>query len=93
MRYKIRTTSTFRADVKLAVRRGEDMEVLDDIVTALAAGERLPVRCKDHALRGKWRGHRECHIAPDRLLVYRKIDRVLVLVLVSTGSHSDIFKK
>ena len=46
-----------------------------------------------HALTGNWSGHRECHIQPDWLLVYRIEDDVLVLTLARTGTHSDLFGK
>ena len=59
----------------------------------LAMGETLPDKHKDHALTGNWVGHRECHILPDWLLIYRIEDEVLVLTLARTGTHSDLFGK
>ncbi|WP_409144081.1 type II toxin-antitoxin system YafQ family toxin [Facklamia hominis] len=47
---------------------------------------------RDHSLVGNYKGTRECHIEPDFLLIYEKIEEVLVLTLVRTGSHSDLFK-
>ena len=67
------------------------MELLEEVITLLAMGEPLPLRNKDHSLSGEWVGHRECHILPDWLLVYRIEDDVLVLTLTRTGSHSDLF--
>lgn len=67
------------------------IELLERVVELLAAGETLPEKNKDHALTGNWVGHRECHILPDWLLVYRVEDDVLVLTLTRTGSHSDLF--
>ena len=55
--------------------------------------EPIPEKHKDHALSGDWSGHRECHILPDWLLVYRIDEGVLVLTLVRTGTHSDLFSK
>ncbi len=69
------------------------MDLLDDIIRALSRGEPLPEKNKDHALSGSWEGHRECHILPDWLLVYRIEDDVLVLTLTRTGTHSDLFGK
>ena len=57
----------------------------------LTNGEPLDAKYKDHQLSGNWIGHRECHIQPDRLLVYRYEDDVLVLTLTRTGTHSDLF--
>ena len=48
---------------------------------------------RDHELTGNWVGHRECHIQPDWLLIYRIEDDVLVLTLARTGTHSDLFSK
>ena len=59
----------------------------------LTAGEPLPEKNRDHALTGDWVGHRECHIQPDWLLVYRVQNDVLVLTLTRTGTHSDLFGK
>ena len=90
-KYTIKLTTQFKKDYKLAVKRGLKMNLLEDLVTALAMGESLPEKNKDHALTGNWTGHRECHILPDWLLVYRIENDVLVLTLTRTGSHSDLF--
>ena len=93
MKRDIVWTSRFKKDYKLAMKRHLDMDLLDDIIRALSRGETLPEKNKDHELTGDWVGHRECHILPDWLLVYRIEDDVLVLTLSRTGSHSDLFGK
>ncbi|MCC2255615.1 type II toxin-antitoxin system YafQ family toxin [Ruminococcus sp. CLA-AA-H200] len=92
-KYIVKPTTQFRKDYKLAVKRGLKIDLLKDIIAALAMGEKLPEKNKDHALTGNWVGHRECHILPDWLLIYRIEDEVLVLTLARTGSHSDLFGK
>lgn len=92
-KYIVKPTTQFKKDYKLAVKRGLKIDLLKDIVAALAMGEKLPEKNKDHALTGNWVGHRECHILPDWLLIYRIEDDVLVLTLARTGSHSDLFGK
>lgn len=92
-KYTVKLTTQFKKDYKLALKRGLKIDLLEDIVTALAMGESLPEKNKDHALTGNWTGHRECHILPDWLLVYRIENDVLVLTLARTGSHSDLFGK
>ena len=92
-KYTVKPTAQFRKDYKLAIKRGLKIDLLEDVVTALAMGEALPEKHKDHALSGNWVGHRECHILPDWLLVYRMEDDVLVLTLTRTGTHSDLFGK
>lgn len=87
----VKFTSQFKKDYKQAVKRGLKIELLDAVVAALAMGEPLPEKNRDHPLTGGWEGHRECHILPDWLLVYRIEDDVLVLTLVRTGTHSDLF--
>ena len=84
-------TTRFKKDYKLAMKRHMNMDLIDDIIRALSRGEKLPEKNKDHPLTGNWIGHRECHILPDWLLIYRIEDDVLVLTLARTGSHSDLF--
>ena len=92
-KYIVKPTTQFKKDYKLAVKRGLKIDLLKDIIAALAMGEKLPEKNKDHALTGNWVGHRECHILPDWLLIYRIEDDVLVLTLARTSSHSDLFGK
>ncbi len=86
-------TTQFKKDYKLALKCHLNIDLLDDIIRALSRSETLPEKNKDHALSGDWVGHRECHIQPDWLLVYRIEDDVLVLTLARTGTHSDLFGK
>ena len=86
-------TTQFKKDYKSALKRHMDIELLDNIIRSLSRGETLPEKNKDRALTGAWVGHRECHIQPDWLLVYRIEDDVLVLTLSRTGTHSDLFGK
>ncbi|MFZ0961512.1 MAG: type II toxin-antitoxin system YafQ family toxin [Terriglobia bacterium] len=79
----------FRRDVKLAQRRGKQMSKLRELILLLAEGSPLPARYKDHPLAGEWKHHRDCHLEPDWLLIY-KIDNE-DLYLVRTGTHSDLF--
>ena len=84
-------TSQFKKDYKLAIKRGYRIEELDRVITMLANNLILPVKYKDHELSGAWKGFRECHIEPDWLLIYRVINNDLILTLIRTGSHSDLF--
>ena len=86
-------TNQFKKDYKLAIKRHLNIDLLDDIVRKLAACEPLPAKNKDHPLSGNWIGHRECHIQPDWLLVYKVENDLLVLTLSRTGTHSDLFGK
>lgn len=87
----IKWTSEFKKDYKLMKKRGMNLDLLKVVIDTLAMCEPLPEKYRDHALTGNWLGHRECHIQPDWLLVYRIEKNVLVLNLVATGTHGDIF--
>lgn len=93
MNREIVWTTQFKKDYKLALKRHLNIELLDNLIRVLSRGETLPEKNKDHALTGDWIGHRECHILPDWLLVYRIEDDILVLTLARTGTHSDLFGK
>ncbi len=87
----VKPTAVFRKDYKLAIRRGLKIELLDAVIETLAMGNTLPTENRDHELSGNWKGHRECHIQSDWLLIYRIENDVLVLTLSRTGTHSDLF--
>ena len=89
--YVIKPTSRFGKDVKLAKKRGYDLNLLAEIIKKLAAGEELPPKNRDHQLVGNYSGCRECHITPDWLLVYEYEEGDLILFLTRTGTHSDLF--
>lgn len=92
-KYTVKPTSQFKKDYKLAMKRGLDISLLEDIIGKLALGESLPEKNRDHALSGNWNGYRECHILPDWLLIYKLEDNVLILTLARTGTHSNLFNK
>ena len=92
-KYIVKPTTQFKKDFKLAMKRSMKIELLEEMIAMLAMGETLPDKHKDHDFTGNWVGHRECHILPDWLLIYRIEDEVLVLTLARTGTHSDLFGK
>ena len=93
MKRKIIWTARFKKDYKLMMKRQLDIDLLDDIIRTLARGETLPLKNKDHELTGRWVGHKECHIQPNWLLIYRIDDDFLILTLSRTGTHSDLFDR
>ena len=88
---KIVPSHRFKRDLKTAQKRGLDMGLLRVVVNALAAGEKLDSKYRDHDLTGDYAGFRECHIQSDWLLVYRIEQEELELFLFRTGTHSDLF--
>lgn len=91
MKYKIKVTNRFKRDIKLAKKQGRSVDKLFEIVQKIANGETLELKYRDHALSGNFKNARECHIEPDFLLIYEKIENVLVLSLIRARSHSDLF--
>ena len=91
MMYNLRFTNKMQRNIKLMKKRGKDLEKLKVVLNILQKGQELPTKYKDHPLSGNFSGCRECHIEPDWLLVYEIIDKELVLLLLTTGSHSDLF--
>lgn len=91
MKYRIVPSTKFKKDLKLIIKRGYNISLLDAVVELLANGEPLSEKYRDHALSGNFAGCRECHITPDWLLVYELSDAELLLYLTRTGTHSDLF--
>lgn len=75
------------------MKRGLDIRLLEDVITTLAMGLPLPEKNRDHALTGNWAGHRECHVLPDWLLVYRIDDGVLVLTSQRRSGAENCLKR
>lgn len=80
----------FRKDIKLAQKRGKDMDKFKTVAKLLIEGEALPIKYRDHPLVGNWARHRECHIEPDWLLIYRL--QAEEIIFERTGSHADLFR-
>lgn len=83
-------TKKCRKGLDLAKKRGLDLDDFFGIVRMIQRREPLPPRCRDHALSGNRRGLRDCHIRPDWVLIYEIDEDELVLLLVETGTHSDL---
>ncbi len=83
----------FKRDYRLALKRGLDPKKLEEVITLLCAETPLPERYRDHALVNSrnYKDMRECHIQPDWLLIYKVVRETLILELIRTGSHSDLF--
>lgn len=88
---QLKQTSAFKKDLRRMAKRGADMEPLDTVISMLLRQEKLPEKYCDHPLTGDWAGYRDCHIAPDWVLIYRVEQSTLVLLATRTGTHSDLF--
>ena len=91
--YTIRFTGEFKRQMKLCERRGYDMELLRTAIRILSTEGKLPEMYQPHLLHGNREGQWECHIQPNWLLVWEQHDKELVLVMLNTGTHSDLFGK
>ena len=92
MKYTVHYTSRFKKSLKRAQQlNGFKVTTFKDVVTRLAHGKALPAMYRDHALTGNLKQYRECHLAPDILLIYQIDTDVLILTLVNIGKHSQLF--
>ena len=91
---KLELSTQFKKDLKKISKQGKDKSKLDDIIKTLQKEESLPKKSRDHELIGNWKGYRECHIAPDWLLIYKIFQgNVRLLRLSRTGSHAELLRK
>ncbi len=90
---KLEFTGRFKKDYKIAVKRGCNPKRLEEVLELLQKEEILPSKYRDHHFVNSrnYQNMRECHIEPDWLLVYQVIDDELILRLIRTGSHNDLF--
>ena len=95
MKYKIDFTSNFKKQYKKIKKQGKDLSKLYEIIEQLAKGKELEPKYKNHNLihDKRFEDCKECHIEPDWLLVYKIKDSELILLLLATGSHSELFNK
>ena len=93
MKYEIIYTRRFQKSLKRVQQlKGFKGERLKKVITVLANGEKLATEYRDHKLTGDLKDFRECHLAPDILLIYEIDDGILTFTLVTIGSHSQLFK-
>ena len=90
---KIEFQGQFKRDFKLAVKRGCDIAEFQKVISLLANEQPLPAKYRDHTLTNskEFKDVRECHIQPDWFLIYKVYKEYLILKLIRTGSHSDLF--
>ena len=93
MKYEIRRTSQFKKDFEAIRKRGLDITEFTAVLEYLVNGETIPEKYRDHPLRNtkEYKNCRELHIEPDWLLVYKYSNDNVILYLIRTGSHSDLF--
>ena len=91
MAYSLNYTNQFKKSLKRCQKRGFDINELSKVLSILSEKGELPENYKPHILHGKYEGIWECHIKPDWLLLREQSEKELTLILLDTGTHSDIF--
>lgn len=90
-KYRYAATRQFEKDVKLCVRQGKSMALLQDVINLLLEDGKLPSEYHPHKLSGRLDGIWECHIQSDWLLLWTRYDDELIMVMTRTGTHSEVF--
>lgn len=93
MKYGVRRTAQFKRDFKKIISQGKDVSEFKKVLELLVEGETIPEKYKDHPLWNSkgYKNCRELHIKPDWLLIYKYSNENLILYLLRTGSHSELF--
>ncbi|MDE6637331.1 MAG: type II toxin-antitoxin system YafQ family toxin [Muribaculaceae bacterium] len=89
--YKVVRTSRFKKAFKRCIKRNLNIKAFEEVLGILTSTGTLPEKYKPHKLSSKFNYAWECHIEPDWLLIWEQKDDTLTLILIDTGSHSDIF--
>lgn len=94
-KYEVKGTSKFKNQLKKVVKQGKNINKLIEILNALSNGDELDEKYQNHNLINNkyYKDCKECHIEPDWLLIYKYNNNELILFLIETGSHSDLFNK
>jgi len=89
--YQVIFSSQYKKSLKKIYRSGNfPIKEIEKVINLLIIGKALPIKYRDHQLKGELSEYRECHIKSDLLLIY-KIKKNLILILVDIGSHSELF--
>lgn len=91
MKYRLKTTNRFDKQLKQCLKRGYNEHFLEEVLEYILDGRPLPRKYKQHRLNSKFANCWECHITPDWLLLWQEYEDELTLLLLETGTHSDVF--
>ena len=91
MKYTIRFSGQFKKSYKLCQRRGYDMTKIQKVMRILSEEGVLPAEYRPHILSGNWAGIWECHVDSNWLLLWKRNENELTLLLLDIGTHSDVF--
>ena len=91
MAYTVKISNRFKKQFRLCMKRGLDMNLINEAMRLLAANGSLPAQYRPHKLSGKLQGVWECHIEPDWLMMWEQHDMELTLLFLQNGTHSELF--
>ncbi len=89
--FEVEYTTQFKRDIKRAKKQRKNILLLQEVMEKIRSRKPIALKFRDHPLRGNWVKHRELHIEPDWLLIYKMLLREKIVVFVRTGSHSELF--
>lgn len=89
--FEITKTGQFKKDFKLMQKRNYDLSKLESVLNLLITGNKLPAKYKEHPLKNHFKDYLDCHIEPDWLLIFKRDEAKKLIILIRTGTHSDIF--
>ncbi len=89
--YQVKYSKRFAKNLKLCEKRGLDLRIIFEAIELLAASGTLPIKYHPHKLVNEKEETWECHIQPDWLMTWQQNDMELTLLLLQTGTHSDLF--
>ena len=89
--YEISFSNQFEKDLKLAAKRGYDIDLLKEVINELHKAGKLDSRYYPHKLHGQYKNYLECHLKSDWLLIWKQDDDLKKIMLTRTGKHTDLF--
>jgi len=89
--YKVLTTNKLERDIVICHQRGLKRQIIDNVIELLSNTGKLPLYYKPHKLSGTYSGYWECHLQHDWLLIWKIDEQDKSILLIRTGTHSDLF--
>lgn len=89
--YNIRYSELFKKQLRLISKRGKNLAIINKVILILSETGNLPAKYRPHKLKSDYTGYWEAHIEPDWLLVWEVKESELILILIATGTHADLF--
>lgn len=92
-KYSLRYTGEFKRSLRRSKKRGFNESCLNEVIKILVSGEQLPQKYLKHELKGQYKGHLECHVKDDWLLIWKENEDIKELTFTRLGCHSELYDK